>query len=314
MKIVRRKMALKGSGKKNTIKILAQGDQHCDDPGHIHKSFDRFIEAVKEAPEGSGCFLLGDMFTFANTRSQKALRKAFPDATEDAQESVDGFVQEMARPLRKKLEPIKDRIWGMVEGNHGWRFQDGTTVDQRLAEIMDVPYSDGMLIVCLNVSRHPSEGHGHSCRIVCHHGSTGATTISGDINSLIKHQGYFSNAHIILEGHTHGLSVLPDERLVITESTSEPMLKHQISWTARCGSSVGSYRPGKAGYPERKMLKPSMPGHVEFDVWFEQHYIGRKQKYINGKLVNVENGRSTLDLCILGRTVPLQGVSVGVAG
>ena len=302
MRIYPRKVKLKGYGRDNAIKILGQGDQHTDDPGHIPKAFDAFLEAVAKAPEGSGAFLLGDPFSFANTRSQRAFLKMFPEATEDAQESVDGFVREMAKPVRKKLETIKDRIWGTVEGNHGWTFRDGTTVDHRIADLLGVIWSDGMLI-CHVALETPPSGGGMGLNIVCHHGATAAQTTAGDINSLIKHAGYFSNAHIVMEGHTHGLSVTPDERMVIVNSRTEIKLKHQICWTARCGGAVRGYRQGSASYPERRMLKPTMPGHVEFTVWLEKPRMGKTRQT-----------KRELHLCIEGRVVPLQGVSVGVAG
>lgn len=278
MKIWTRRVILGGYGEKHAIRILAQGDQHNEDIGHVAGAQDAFLRALGRAPAGSGAFLLGDTWTFASTRSRKAILKSFQDATDDAQDSVDGFVAEMTTALRKKLEPLKEKIWGLVEGNHSWQFRDGTTPDSRLAELLGCPHSDGLLILCLSLSSINRPRARASLNVVCHHGTSAAQTIGGDVNSVIKHSGFFSNGDIVLEGHTHGLSVSPEVRLQIVHGTSgPPALRHMHVWNARCGSAKGSYRPGRAGYEEKRFFKPAMLGHVEFDVWLERHSHGGRE-------------------------------------
>ena len=290
--IAPRSITLKGFGRKNRIKLLAQGDQHSDDPGHIPEAANVFLKAVHDAPEGSGAFLLGDPFTFANTRSQKAFRATMQNqATEDAEVSMDGFIEKMIGPFTEKLRTIEERVFGIVEGNHGWKFRDGTTIDSRMADLMKAPYSDGTLAVPISMGIK-----GNRTRLkfvaICHHGTSGAQTIGGDLNSVLKHAGYWGNIHVMFEGHTHKLGMLPDVRLIMS---ARDKVKHQLVWVGRCGGAVKGYGPGTAGYAERRQFPPTVPGHNQMSVWIERSQIG---------------GKDVQHLCYDGRSVPLQGHSL----
>ena len=246
--------------------------------------------------------LLGDTFTFANTRSQKAFQKAMRDATEDTEDTLDAFVAQMMRPERKRLEAIRDRIWGVLKGNHGWRFKDDTTIESRLADIIGAPYSDGMFVLALRMQPVVSRTNGAvQCNIVAHHGATGAQTRGGDINSVIKHCGYFGNAHIIVEGHTHDLYCEPVKQRLVIGNGTVPVLKAIIPWIARCGSAKIHFKPGAAQWEETKMFPPSIPGHAEFTIWAERDVSERRR--VNGRW---EGGDRPV-VMVEGRAVPYQG-------
>lgn len=266
-------------------------------------SFKAFLRAVKEAPAGSGCMLLGDTFTFANTRSQRAFKKAMQEATEDTEDTLDAFVAQMMRPVGKLLEPIRDRIWGVLRGNHGWRFRDDTTIESRIADVIGAPYSDGMFVLALRM--HPKAGSasdfGVQCNIIAHHGSTGSQTRGGDINHILKHVGYFGNAHIVVEGHTHDLYCVPAKPTLMVSSGKIPTLKAIVPWVARCGSAKAHFNPGAASWEENRMFAPSLPGHAEFQIWLERDVSERRE--VAGKL----KGGDRAVVRVEGRAVPYQG-------
>lgn len=257
--------------------------------------------AVREAPEGSGCMLLGDTFTFANTRSQKALKRAMQEATEDVESEIDAWRAYQTAKVCKNLESYGPKIWGIVKGNHGWTFSDGSTVESRMAEHFKTKYSDGLFVLALRIRPKGPNGSATQCNIIAHHGVTGAQTRGGDMNNILKHTGYFGNAHIVVEGHTHDLYAVPAKPVLTVGNATIPVLKAIVPWVARCGSTKAHFRPGIASYEERRMFAPSLPGHVEFDIWLERDvservYVGKKMKGGDRAVVHV-----------LGRAVPYQG-------
>jgi len=219
---------------------------------------------------------MGDSIGFTNTSSRKAIRKAIEDSIEDAADPIDSYARQAIHKLTKKMEPIKDMVWFVLEGNHGWDFGRGDTVERRLAGGLEATYCEGLLACAIIFDSKSKPGSKARLNLIAHHGHWGGApgTVGGDINSLLKRADIFANAHIVAAGHTHRLGCSPGE--IRFEMTGVPSIKAITPWYARTGSFVRSYFPGRVSYPERRGMRPSSLGYVEFSAWMErsQHNDG----------------------------------------
>lgn len=175
------------------------------------------------------------------------------------------------RHLAKELSFMKNRIIGILNGNHYQSYRDGTNGDQYLANELGAKY----LGVCAAV-RVNFDYCGKHCGIllVAHHGRGAGTTAGGRLNSVEKLAGYWPEAEIVLMGDNHARGAVPlgDKLTLVQASNTECgyALKSRKTYIARTGSFLKSYEPGESSYVVDAALPPASLGWVEFDLSFSK--------------------------------------------
>ena len=291
MQIVKKKVTLKNYGEKHKINIGLFGDIHWDDIAFSKIAWNEGLKRWKKYPDQSGLICVGDVLSFSNTNTRKKLLAAFDDSTqgEEARDILGNYVKMVSGDFVKSIRPVEDMLWGFVQGNHSWEFPDGSTIDERISDILKTDYADGVMILILLLSVEKRETV-NQFNIVIHHGygRSSASTPGGSINNRSKKNAFFANANIIATGHDHTLSVTPERPRLFISPTGNINELH--SWSCATGSFVNSYRAGKAGYVEKAFMPPTSLGFVEFDIWLERENTTKRDRQIvksQGKVIQL---------------------------
>jgi len=223
-----------------------------------------WISRVKEP--NTYTFLLGDTFDFARGKLRKHIH-AYAGDTNSLQ-SIDEMVKSDIGRLAVRLEPIKDRILGVVEGNHKWLFQDGITSEQYLCQRLKLPYLGDMGILRLGFADGPKSGV--RCVIVyLHHsgGTSGGRTHGGDLNALVRQQDVL-DADVYILAHTHDTYAKVVPRWRVTKVGEPKVLERDRAFIrAGCFAKELPYAIEKA-YPPRKH------GWVDTEIHFHRDSRG----------------------------------------
>ena len=167
------------------------------------------------------------------------------------------------RLAKEILMPIKDKIIGFVSGNHERRISKavGFDISRLLAEKLGIEdrYSQGYLVLRISMSKT-------GWYVVLHHGYGGGRLKGGKINNLQRIGGNFSNADLVLIGHTHDFIVTADQKHILDK-------KHNlVSCQKTYYINVPSLSLEYGGYAEALAYPMAVSGMVKITL------LDRKKK------------------------------------
>ncbi len=216
------------------LKILCIGDLHIGNPSYSGLSPKDFAELAQEYY----FILLGDLFEMVTKNSVGNIytQKLSP--------------QEQLEFLDLVFEKIKDKVLGVVGGNHDFRMTKEVGVDplQVLCSKWKIPYSPYFLIVDLVVRKGSRV---QSFVLALHHGVAGGRSKSTSIR-----QGEYFERFIVhgidvyISGHTHKPSIFPFSHRVYNNLSKKIEMKTGYLITIPAFIS-------EADYALKKMLEPS---------------------------------------------------------
>ncbi len=152
------------------------------------------------------------------------------------------------RIMRQYLEPIAEKILGMIGGNHDeLRTQEDATPILDIAEWLGVPYLEGEGLFKIPVGARPN-GKPYPYIVYCTHGSSGGRTMGAVANALHR-LGDIVLADVYCIGHTHKPLMFPDSYYV------PDLRNNKVHEKIRYYVNTGSYQ--KRGlYPITKNMRP----------------------------------------------------------
>ena len=256
-----KQVALKSNSQ--PISIIPFGDVHWGAPGFSKSHWRDFI---KEAKANKNAYFLGmgDYCDFASSSERAALRAInLHDASRELLETV---AAKQITDFRREIAWMGDRLLGVIGGNHTFEFADGKTADERLANLLDVPFLGVCAVIRLQVNY---QGKCLSIDIFAHHGTGGGGTTEGNsINQVAKLRQWIE-ADIYIEGHDHDRWCKPGKpRLIPTLNgkTGSLEVKERPTMLARSGSFLKAYEPGASSYIADAAKGPCQLGAVEIQV------------------------------------------------
>jgi len=250
----------------STLKIIPIGDLHIGADGFKPELLGRQIEqGLKD-----GCYFIGmgDMVDFASASNRQALREA--KLHETVSSLIDKAALDLVTDLIKILRPSVGRWLGMLEGNHMWVFDDGTTSDMALCRALKAPFLGTCGLIQVRFRDPPRRTV--TCDIWAHHGSGGGATPAGILNKLHRAMESFE-ADVYLMGHLHRLVAEKVSRLYGSHSP-QPKIIERPKILCGTGSFMAGYQQGSkyagrphGSYVERKILPPSALGSPLISIW-----------------------------------------------
>ena len=271
-------------GMDQKLVIVPLGDIH-----HNARGFDRekwaailkWIEATAARPDRKVVTLL--MGDFLDTFSHSERKGMHFGSTQHAstREWVEANNLENQEALRKDLVPIADTIGGVVSGNHTYKYHErasghlvGKTVDQCLAEALNVPFFGmcGALILELH-----SGVRGNSVfpfKIFMHHGFGAASSKPASIKQVLDLRVKFPMFNLYVMGHNHIKICTTQEGIDVRYNTKAKQWKmcDVVQGFVRSASFLKGYIEGEAvdgyggSYVEEKCLTPAGLGVVTANV------------------------------------------------
>lgn len=217
------------------IYLLGVSDLHVGALEHDALYTANLLRWVKDTPNA---FLLlnGDL---ANC----ALKSSKSDIYEETMSP-----NEQRKYLVKLFTPIKDRILGVVEGNHEQRIRRDTSIDicQDIAEAMNCAYGREALLLQVRLGQGKN-GKRISYLIYATHGWSSARTAGGKVNMGASLSGViYADCYIV--GHTHTKYLYEKIYLMPDERNQNVRRVKQIIASSGSVLDYGGYAVGK-GYP-----------------------------------------------------------------
>jgi hypothetical protein len=234
---------------------------------------EKFLEDIRWAYDRGAYFIgMGDMLD-VTPESQR--RHALPMRS-DTKEIFGNDARAKAARLAEMIRFTRGRWLGMLEGNHRWEFQDGTTSDQLLCRLLGCDFLGTMAMVRVVMEEFHPEG---DLVVVLHHGTGGAgSTVGGQLSKpefLLKWVG----ADLILMGHSHAKLVGNIDRLHLSP---DGKVYSRPTMVARTGAFLKAYAAkdplpldepaylSRGNYVEEKAMLPNSMGSICFSVGAER--------------------------------------------
>lgn len=232
----------------DVVYLIPMGDVHIGSKGVDYEKFEGYIDWVKKE-KNAYIFFTGDIFDTATINSP-----------------TDTFSQTMnlndaIAYFTKIVSPVKDRIVGVITGNHESRLEKlaGFNPLRAWADMNGIKYAGYSAVVRFRVGTHMVKKKQHpnvEYVFFIHHSTGGGVTIGGKLNRAQKLTSVFSGADAYICGHNHA-KALGEEDIVVLDKNGrgEGFLKFQRVYYVSAGSFL-KYE----GYPEQKMLPPADTG------------------------------------------------------
>ena len=225
--------------KGDELQILFFGDLHLGSKDCDIKSIENQIEWIKKQKDLL-VIMMGDTINCALRGSVGA---GSYDDIMNPSEQIDYAI--------KLLEPIKDKIVGMHNGNHPARVYNATTVNPEkfIATSIGVPYLGD---TCFHHIRFGKQTY----IFFSAHGSTGSATAGGALNTCMKYATPF-NADLYAMGHTHQLGSYSQESYEVNKQNKTMDIKKKYFVL------TGGYLNWKGSYAETKNYAPLKIGSAK---------------------------------------------------
>ena len=256
------------------VTLIPFGCVHRDDPGVRRHLFEQCIQEIIDTPN---CLAIGmgDYANFLRTTARKHLESYVSD--ENSFDDLASMVKGEAILFHTRyLKRIQDKLIGLAEGNHYYKFQNSTTDTQFLCDLAKTPYLDKPAFIRL-VIRYGSPNNSTTVAtltMLVHHGdwSAGTSRLSGDVSSLDNKSQGFGDFDIFLAGHTHRLWAVHTPTLQLSKR-GELELRERPRVFIRTGCFVSGYDSKcVASYAHKKLLPPTELGYCRLRIKLYREY------------------------------------------
>ena len=234
MNIIKRKVDIS----ENVMRIFVLADLHIGDGLMDKDRLEQFIDDVM-ADDSNYIIINGDLI---NNETRQSVSDIF-GAVMTPDEQIDYLVE--------LLEPMRDKILVMIEGNHELRSykSDGILVIKRVARELGIEncYSNGAYLLFIDID-------GVTYSIYGKHGTGGGKTVGVKANRLIDMLDNV-NADIFIHSHTHTLLVCRALGNYIHPATNEQNEVDHLYLNSSAFLKFGGYgeeqgfRPASTLYP-----------------------------------------------------------------
>jgi hypothetical protein len=255
--------------------IIPFGDVHYDSHNCDRKKFSEFLRRAKT--EKNTFYLgMGDYFDFASYTERRSLKNA--RLHESTEAKLDKNADADVKELCEEIAFMKNRVIGLLEGNHGWEYGDGTTDTDKL--------SDNLL--CKNLGalsyieiQFRTEDGNTRCtlKLFASHGKGGGKLVGTSFNKVDDMRNICDEADIYLMGHDHKKGILPIDIIGFRRTRSGIDMCNKRKLLVRTGSFLKGYVEDEESYVMRSLMRPSSLGIVKIEVDIKRTREGGSERY-----------------------------------
>lgn len=257
-----------GKHKITVIPVEAHYSRRTKSNGFCMSTWRKMIQRVKSDPY---CFVIfvGDLIDLdrPSQRLRKALMYAEPDRRSALSEEDLDHQAGLRSGIIADLRPIKDKIIGMVDGDHFRQYENGTTSTWYIANQLKIPQTYlGERMGWVRITFRNGSGGKNKDRyidgcnfdIFVRHGKGSASSFGTDVNALVRQSSGW-DADLIVAGHTHRSWFVKMPYLYIGKND----IQQRFVGYARAGSLLRGFIYGETTYPEIAEYNPLSIGWPE---------------------------------------------------
>jgi hypothetical protein len=226
-----------------------------------------FLREARASHTSSTYYLgLGDYWDFASTKEQNVIKMGLHSQTV---EDFGDMVKKRNRAMSFKMSFMKPNVLGLIDGNHGWSFEDGTTATEDLADRLGTDYLGWLCYLTIKV--YLPNNRKSTFDIVACHGKSGGKTVGISTNQVDDLREVFPIADIYVMGHNHQRSAVPVSTLVpVWNNDGTRHIKQKRQMLCRSGSFKKAYTPDTSSYEAGRLLRPADLGALLLKITFRR--------------------------------------------
>jgi hypothetical protein len=241
------------------IYLIPFGDMHRFAPLCDTEKWLDFLNWAKKKPN-TFYLGMGDFCDFLSFNERKALIQAA--LHESSYQTIEDLMVEQTNDLVEEITFMKDRIIGLIEGNHYGILQSGITTTQMMCEKLNTKYLGVSSFIRLSfIYGHKST----SIDIWAHHGKGASRLLGGSLNT-VEQMSAISDAQINLMGHDHKKSVAFKTNLYLSSGKNGLKLNQRKILIARTGSFLKGYVDNAPSYIARGAMNPTDLGVLKIEL------------------------------------------------
>ena len=227
------------------IEVVPIADLHIGDPEKQKKLIKSLIDGIA-TNENRYTILIGDLMNTAIVGSKSDIYNELYKPSKQLEKCYDLF------------NPIKDKILGIVSGNHEERISKsvGVNMTSLLAAELGLShlYSDTSALIFLRFGYRKDKYHSGQYSIYVNHGHGGGRRPGGKINALADF-GSIIDADCFIVGHTHLPASFKDSTFRIIPHAGNAVLRERLFVNTASAldytgyGNRGGYQPPSNSYP-----------------------------------------------------------------
>ena len=244
--------------------------------GDIHRfanmcDIEKWFEFCAWAKHKKNAYFLGmgDYDDLASYSERKALNNA--ELHESTRQTLEQIYQERVRKFVKEIWFMKDKIIGLIEGNHFGALDSGMTTTQLMCDKLQCKYLGVSSFIRLSMPHGTKHA---SIDIWAHHGRGASRKAGGSINAVEDMTG-LGEAQIYLMGHDHRKSIAMKSRMYHQDSR----LRHKKILLGRTGSFLLGYVDGQPSYVAKGAMTPSDLGVIKIELTPRRNMKNKEDDY-----------------------------------
>ncbi len=248
------------------LELFIFGDIHRDTNSCDSERWLKYIQYTKTFDQKKCLYLgMGDYNDFASTSEKKKLNSA--GLHETTLDKFDRMAKSDINKLCKEMEHMKGKVIGLIDGNHSWKFANGQTSDEYMAEVMQTKSLGFLSYIRINIKDPLRKKVSKDFDIVACHGKAGGKLIGTSINQVDDLRKIFPMASMFVQGHDHKLSSTPAVVLYAEQSPNGGIIiKQNEQRLCRSGSFKKTYQQGESSYEIGRLYQPSILGGLHATI------------------------------------------------
>jgi predicted phosphodiesterase len=231
------------------MRIVPLGDVHLGAPDCDFEAFKAEVDRIARTPR-TYAILMGDLLNTDLVGSKGDPYHA----------TMPPGVQK--REMVNALEPIRDKVLGIVSGNHERRMLRavGSCPTYDIAAKLDIEdrYRETMAFLRIGLGKN-AHGKEYTYRLMMIHGSGGGGKRGAMVSRMDDFFQSFDGVDIFVYGHSHKPGNTPDSKVMIDSQNRQILQRPVLTVCAGSWCAYGGYAPQNA------MRPVALPGTGE--IW-----------------------------------------------
>lgn len=248
-------------GNRTEFAIQPFGDIHRDSANCDVKKWHRDLDHWRKEDIPTLYLGMGDYNDFASWSERRAIRNS--KLHDDTRRTLHEVARKNIAVLAQEIEFMRGNIIGLIEGNHIWEFDDGTTSADELGERLGTQSLGYVSYIRLSVS---SYGRRFPVDIFACHGKGGGKLLGTSINKVADMRTISPMADIYIMGHDHKKMAIPSSVFDFRSANGKLKMINKQQWMSRSGSYLKGYVENESSYVSGALLPPSDLGSIRFIV------------------------------------------------
>jgi hypothetical protein len=254
------------------IQLFCFGDVHRDTTSCDVDRWHEFIRYTQQFDQDYCLYLyMGDAVDFASaSEKQKLLSAGLHETTLD---KFDRIAMKDVGLFCNEIKHMKGHMIGCISGNHSWKFSDGKTSDEVIAEQMGCRslgwLSFNRVVIYVGNSRTKLD-------IMSCHGKAGGKLLGTTINQVEDMKRICPACDVYVMGHDHKLAAIPDVYLEFQTQGGKIVIKQHEQRLCRSGSFKKSYTSGESSYEVGRLYRPSILGALHLTVRIHKIHVPKQ--------------------------------------